>query len=276
MATSPGNGNKSHDMKKYGTLALVAGASEGIGAAFSRYLAESGIDILLVARKKEPLEKFASSLSAQYNINVTALCCDLSDEDSVNNLTIELSDKNIDTLVYNAALSFIGPFENDSEEHMNRIAFANMITPMRLIRILGEKMLKNGKGSIILMSSLAGFQGSGFLASYAATKAFNRVLAESLWYEWKARGVDVIACCAGATSTKNYLETNPGKSGFMAPRVTTPEEVVEECFKNLGKKPSFIAGTGNKMASFFMQRILPRKMAVRIMGDTTSKIYRIQ
>lgn len=262
--------------EKYGSLALVAGASEGIGAAFSRYLAESGIDLILIARNREPLEKFAASLSAQFNIKITTLGCDLSEEDSVKNITTALHGKNIDILVYNAALSFIGPFESDTQEHMDRIAVANMITPMRLVRILGGMMVKNGKGSIILMSSLAGFQGSGFLSSYAATKAFNRVLAESIWYEWKNKGVDVIACCAGATSTKNYLETNPGKSGFLAPRVTTPEEVVEECFKYLGKKPSFVAGRGNRIASFFMQRILPRKTAIRIMGDTSKKIYRIQ
>jgi short-subunit dehydrogenase len=125
------------------------------------------------------------------------------------------------------------------------------------------------------MASMAGFQGSGFLASYAATKAFNRVLAESLWYEWKNRGVDVIACCAGATSTENYLRTNPGKSGFFAPRVQTPDEVVEECLKRLGKKPSFVAGTGNRLASFVMQRLLPRKAAINIMGDNTRKIYRL-
>ena len=276
MATMPGSGKNRHIREKYGILALVAGASEGIGAAFSRYLAESGMDLILIARKEEPLEELAASLSAQYNINVTTLCCDLSEADSVKYLTTALHNKDINILVYNAALSFIGPFENDTEEHINRIAVANMITPMKLVRIFGEKMLKNGKGSIILMSSLAGFQGSGFLASYSATKAFTTVFAESIWYEWKDKGVDVIACCAGATSTKNYLETNPGKSGFLAPGVTTPEEVVEECFKHLGKKPSFIAGTGNKIASFFMQRILPRKMAIRIMGDTTRKIYRLQ
>jgi len=262
--------------QKYGHLALVAGASEGIGAAFSTYLASEGMDLILIARKKEPLEKFASSLAEQYHVNVTTLCFDLSEADSVNSITMALNDTNIDMLVYNAALSFIGPFENDTEEHMNRIACANIITPMKLAKIFGEKMLKNGKGAIILMSSLAGFQGSGFLASYAATKAFNRVFAESLWYEWKYRGVDVIACCAGATSTNNYLLTNPGKSGFFAPRVTTPEEVVEECFKHLGKRPSFIAGAGNRLAGFFMQKILSRKTAINIMGDTTRKIYRIQ
>jgi short-subunit dehydrogenase len=161
-------------------------------------------------------------------------------------------------------------------EHCNRIATVNMITPMNLVKIFGEEMVKRGRGAIILMSSMAGSQGSGFLSAYAASKAFNRVFAESLWYEWKEMGVDVIACCAGATSTKKYFATNPGKPSFFAPRVTTPEEVVEECFRHLGKRPSFIAGKGNKIASFLMQRIMPRKMAVNIMGNTTRNIYKIK
>lgn len=150
-----------------------------------------------------------------------------------------------------------------------------MITPMNMAQIFGEAMLTKGRGAIILMSSLAGFQGSGFLAAYAATKAFNRVLAESLWYEWKNRGVDVIACCAGATATPNFMKTNPEKADFFAPKVQSPQEVVKECFKKLGKQPSFITGTGNKIASFIMQKVLPRKMAINIMGDTTRKMYRL-
>jgi hypothetical protein len=88
--------------------------------------------------------------------------------------------------------------------------------------------------------------------------------------------VDIITCCAGATSTEKYLLTNPGKSGFFAPRVQTPHEVTEECLKHLGKVPSFISGRGNRVASFFMQRIMPRRMAINIMGNTTKKIYRIK
>jgi len=261
--------------EKYGQLAMVAGASEGIGAAYSNYLAAEGMDLILIARRREQLEQLASSLINKYHINVSTLNCDLSESGSAQYIKEFVRDKEINVLVYNAALSHIGPFEDDTVEHNIAIANCNMITPMTLVRVFGEEMLKKGKGALILMASLAGFQGSGYLASYAATKAFNRVLAESLWYEWKNRGVDVIACCAGATSTKNYLLTNPGNQGLFAPRVLSPEEVVEECFKRLGKKPSFVAGTGNKLASFVMQRLLPRKAAINIMGDTTRKIYRL-
>jgi len=117
--------------------------------------------------------------------------------------------------------------------------------------------------------------GSGYLSVYAATKAFNRILAESLWYEWKESGVDVIACCAGATATPGYKNTRPEKTGFFTPRVLEPKEVADECLKKLGKQPSYITGRGNRIASFIMQKILPRKMAISIMGDTTRKMYRL-
>ena len=261
--------------QKYGQLALVAGASEGIGAAFATYLAAAGLDLILVARRSEPLEKITGTLKEKYGIQVTCITCDLADANAVQQLQTALAGKTIDVLVYNAALSYIGPFEKDSIAHQNQIAQANMVTPMNLLHTCSEPMLKKGKGAIILMASLAGFQGSGFLATYAATKAFNRVLAESLWYEWKSRGVDVIACCAGATATPNFINTKPEKTSFFAPKVQSPEEVVEECFQQLGTNPSFVTGTGNKIASFIMQRLMPRKLAINIMGDTTRKMYRL-
>ena len=262
-------------MQKYGSLALVAGASEGIGAAFSEYLAASGMDLVLIARRKEPLDKLSAELIKKYGIRVNCLTMDLSDNGAAGKIKEELKDKEINLLVYNAALSYIGHFELSSLERHNKIAYTNMLTPMNMMHLFGEPMLKKGKGAVIMMASLAGFQGSGFLTVYAATKAFTRVLAESLWYEWKNNGVDVIACCAGATSTPNFIKTEPEKSGFFAPAIQTPGEVVKECMKNLGRKPSFITGTGNKLASFIMQKVLPRRVAINIMGDTTRKMYRL-
>ena len=260
---------------KYGKVALVAGASEGIGAAFASYLAAQGMDLVLIARRKDPLEKFADQLRNQFKVDVRCICCDLADAHAIQYLQEQLQDKEINLLVYNAALSHIGAFEEISVEANTRIAQANMITPMNLFQEFGEAMIKKGKGALIMMASLAGFQGSGFLSVYAATKAFDRVLAESLWYEWKNEGVDVIACCAGATSTPNFIKTNPEKKSFFAPKVQTSEAVVHECFQKLGKAPSFVSGTGNKFATFIMQKILPRKMAIKIMGDTTRKMYRL-
>ena len=150
-----------------------------------------------------------------------------------------------------------------------------MMTPLTMVRLYGEIMLAKGKGAIVLMTSLAGLQGSGYLSVYAATKAFNRILAESLWYEWKNSGVDIIACCAGATATPGYKNTHPEKTGLFTPRVLEPEEVANECLQKLGRQPFFITGRGNRIASFIMQKILLRKMAINTMGDTTRKMYRL-
>ena len=254
---------------------MVAGASEGIGAAFATFFAAEGMDLVLIARRLHPLQQLADLLENKYKVNVICISCDLSGENALHEIEEGLNGREISLLIYNAALSYIGPFIKNSAENHSMAVRVNMITPMKMVRLYGEKMLTLGKGGVVLMTSLAGFQGSGYLSVYAATKAFNRILAESLWYEWKNSGVDVIACCAGATATPGFKNTHPEKTGFFTPRVLNPEEVVNECFKKLGKRPSFITGRANRLASFIMQKILSRKMAINIMGDTTRRMYRL-
>jgi short-subunit dehydrogenase len=259
---------------KYGSTALIAGASEGIGAAFATLLAAEGMDLVLIARRLDPLQHLADLLRNKYKVDVKYIQCSLGSINASRQILEELKDREISLLVYNAALSHIGPFIKNTLENHSQAVQINMITPLNMIHLFGEKMLAKGKGAIILMTSLAGFQGSGYLSVYAATKAFIRVLGESLWYEWKNSGVDVIACCAGATATPGFKNTNPEKTSFFAPRVLAPEEVADECLKKLGKQPSYITGRGNRIASFLMQKILSRKMAINIMGDNTRKMYR--
>lgn len=259
--------------QKYGNTALVAGASEGMGAAYANYLAAEGMNLALIARRKELMEQLASKLRDQYKVEVECLNIDLSATDATEQIINAVQNKEINLLVYNAGLSYIGPFEKNSLEHHNQIARTNIITPLNLVYTFGEQMLKNGQGAIVLMASMAGFQGSGFLSTYASTKAFNQILGEGLWYEWKNRGVDVMACIAGATTTPNFLSTKPAKTGLISAPLQSPEEVVNDCFKYLGKRPSIVTGRSNRMASFFMTKILPRKMAINMMGDTTRKMY---
>ena len=261
--------------QKYGSTALVAGASEGIGAAFATRLAAEGMDLVLIARRIDPLHQLGNELKNRYKVGVMCIQCDLGDINASRQILEELNGREINFLVYNAALSYIGPFIKNTLEKQFQAVQVNMITPLNLVHLFGEKMLTKGEGAIILMTSLAGFQGSGYLSVYAATKAFIRVLGESLWYEWKNRGVDVIACCAGATETPGFKNSNPEKSDFFAPRIQAPEEVADECLKKLGKEPSYITGRGNRIASFIMQKILPRKIAINIMGVNTRKMYRL-
>lgn len=259
---------------RYGSVALVAGASEGLGAAYAYALALKGFELMLVARREQPLQKIAIEIREKYGVKVTCISCDLSEPDALEKILYLLGSTEINFLVYNAALPFIGPLLQLHLDDQVKMATTNMITPLKMIHHFGNKMVVSGKGGIVLMTSLAAFQGSPFIALYSATKAFALTLAEGLWFEWKSKGVDIIACCAGATATPNYINSNP-KFGLFRPQVQSPEDVVAECFKKIGKTPSLITGRGNRIASFFMQKIFSRKRAVSIMGTTTKKMYRI-
>ena len=202
-------------LEKYGNRALIAGASEGLGAAFAEAFAASKMDLILLARNEERLKAFAKKLQNDYGVNVRSIVLDLSQANAADLVMEELNGQEIDVLVYNAALSYISPFETQSQKQNDALARLNMLTPMHLVHSIAPSMLERGRGAIILMASMAGFQGSGFLATYAASKAFNRIFAESLWYEWKERGVDVMACCAGATQHPTLNEHNPRKRAFL-------------------------------------------------------------
>ena len=263
-------------LSKYGTTAMVAGASEGLGAAFSEALAQAGFNLVLVARRVEPLELLAAKLRHQYNTNVTIIACDLADADVVPKITETIGQLSIDFLVYNACVSYIGAFTaTDITTHL-KMAEVNMLSLLKFLHHFGGQMIERKKGGVVVMASMAGLQGSGYLSTYGATKAFDRILAEGLWYEWKPKGVDIIACCAGATATPNYLNTQPKKTSLFEPAAQKPEAVVAECLKRIGTTPSYVSGSSNRFASFLMQKIFSRKMSVTMMGNTTKAMYQIK
>lgn len=261
--------------ERYGLTALVAGASEGLGAAYAHSLAGRGLNLVLIARRKAPLETIATQITGKYGVKVLTVNCDLAAPDALQKITAAIGDTSINLLVYNAALSYIGPYLSTGLATHTNIASVNMFSPLALLHYFGGKMVERRRGGIIIMTSIAGFQGAGYLATYAATKAFNRVLAEGLWYEWRPQGVDVIACCAGATLTPNYINTKPGKASSLEPKPQLPGQVVEECLRRLGTTPVFISGRGNKLVSFLMQHIFSRKKAIETMGDGMRKMYGI-
>jgi len=251
--------------KRYGPYALVAGGSNGLGAAFAEALARRGLNLILMAREKERLEITAKKIRELYSVDVLTFAVDLADYEKVKNVIAGLN-VSIGLLIYNAAYAPIGLFENTSEEHLALAAAVNVRTPLLLSKLLSPPMIKNERGGIVLMSSLAGGQGSPKLAAYSATKAFNAILAEGLWKELRPHGVDVIGCCAGAILTPGYEKAEKTKT---APGTLKASEVVEQTLKALGKGPIVIPGFVNKLARFFLTRIVSRKTAIDIMLKNT-------
>lgn len=251
--------------EKYGPYALVAGGSDGLGFAFAESLAQRGLNLVLIARQKERLESAAEKLKAIHKVDVISLATDMADFENVKKL-IEALKVSIGLLVYNAAYAPIGLFENTEEERLALAAAVNVKAPLLLSKLLSTKMIEQKRGGIVLMSSLAGTQGSPNLATYAATKSFNAILAEGLWKELKPHNVDVIACCAGAILTPGYQQAEKVKK---APGTLTAKKVAEKALKALGKGPIIVPGAVNKIGRFLLMRLLRRKTAIKIMSKNT-------
>jgi short-subunit dehydrogenase len=254
---------------RYGPWALVAGASAGLGEAFARQLAARGLHLLLLARRAEPLGRLAAELRAAHGVEVRTAPADLGSPDLAEVVARLAGASEVGLLVYNAAASAIGPFlENPLAEHL-RVLDVNCRAPLELCHRLGGPMAARGHGGLLLMASLAGGQGNPWLASYAASKAFDIVLAEGLWAELRARGVDVLACRAGATRTAGFLASRPlGRVPLME-----PEAVAARALEALGRGPTVVAGALNQVAAFLFTRLLPRRLSIRLMGSATRRLY---
>ena len=256
----------------YGPWAVVAGASAGLGAEFATQLAAKGLNLVLIARRKELLDELGAKLTQEYAIEVRPIELDLAREDVGPVVEVATSDIDVGLLVYNAAISMIGPYLQTSlQDHLDELAI-NCRAPLTLSYILGQKMVKRRRGGIVLMSSLSSSQGSALITNYTATKAYNRLLAEGLWEELRTQGVDVIACSPSAVSTPNYMASAP-RSGRISASTMTPRAVVSETLAALGKQPIIIPGWSNRLANVFMQRVLPHKTAIKLMGRVMRSVY---
>jgi short-subunit dehydrogenase len=256
-------------LDRYGPWALVAGASEGIGAAFATALAEAGFSLVLIARRREPLAALGAELGARFGHAVESVALDLGAADLETQLLAIARDKDIGLIVYNAALSIVAPFLETSLADKQRILDVNARGPLVAAHVFGERMAARGGGGIILLSSLTAFWGSAWVATYGATKAFNLSLGEALALEFGERGIDVLVSCAGATRTPGFVQALTGRK---APRAMSPEAVAKETLAALRTRGAFVPGAFNRFAQQLLSRLLPRRSAVRIMASHTKRL----
>ena len=258
---------------RYGPWALVAGGSLGMGAEYSRQLAARGLNVVLVAESGDPLESLARSLADEHGVQTIAVVVDLASPTALQALEERTRDLEIGLLVYNAAASTVGRFLDVPLEKKLAMIDVNCRGPVVLADHFGRRMAARKRGGIIVVASLAGFQGQAMVGTYAATKAFDLVLGEVLWEELRDHGVDVLAFCPGATRTPAFLATKPRMAGALSAPLMEPAETVAEALVALGKAPTHIAGRSNRLAAFVLHRLLPRRAQVRLMSRATRAMY---
>ncbi len=256
---------------RYGPWALVAGGSEGLGAAFAHEIARQGLNLLLVARRPVPLEETAGRVRSAHGVEVRTVAVDLGSAAGLAEVLRQATSVDLGLLVCNAASSHEGPFFKADAARYRHVIDVNCYGAVALIQALAPAMIARGRGGIIVMSSMAAFQGSPYVTVYSATKSFLLSLAEGLAVELKPKGVDVLACCPAVVRTPNYLASRPADAK-PTPVDIEPELAAKEALRALGRKRVLIPGTKVRMAHAMM-RLMPRGAAVAMMAVSTRAMY---
>lgn len=229
------------DLAKYGPWAVIAGGSEGVGAEFARQLAESGFNLVLIARKPGPLEETAQRCRA-LGSEVRTISVDLLDPESVTQIAGITADLDVGLLIYNAGASTCNELFLDADlDEFQKVTDLNVTRMLEMVQHYGRSMVDRGRGGIMIVGSLSGYMGAWRHSIYAGAKAFSRMFAESLWLELRERNVDVLELVLGVTRTPAMERVG---LNFDAPgiRVGEPAEVAAEGLAHLADGPVWVAG----------------------------------
>ena len=246
---------------RFGPVALVTGASDGIGRAFAEALAAQGFDLILAARREQELLLLADRLSQSHNIKARVLAVDLSTPEGISRLLVETEQEPVGLLVAAAGFGSIGPFIEQSIQSEANMVALNCSAVVELSHAFGNRMAAARKGGIILFGSLLGFQGAPGSATYAATKSFVQSFAEALAAELRPLGVSVLSIAPGPIATGFGA-----RAGMHMSMSQGPEVVAHSALKVLGNRTTLRPGWLSKFLGWSLA-LLPRWCRVMMMGQ---------
>jgi short-subunit dehydrogenase len=248
--------------------ALVTGASSGFGVQFATLLAQRKANLVLVARRTEPMEALAKELRDRYAVQVVVEGMDLSRSRAPADLKSRLDARGIpvDVLVNNAGYGLYGAFVDQPLSKVTAMLQLNMITVTELTHIFARDMVQRRNGHILLTASLLGYQAVPGFAAYAATKAYVLLLSEALHQELRPHGVVVTAVCPG-TSPTSFVEVAGQKVSPLLKMMTVKPQAVAKAGVEamVHRRATVVPGFLNK-ATVFFDRLMPRPMQRLIVG----------
>ncbi|MFF3378046.1 SDR family NAD(P)-dependent oxidoreductase [Streptomyces sp. NPDC002680] len=244
----------------YGPWGIVAGGSDGVGVAFAHGMAARGINVVLVARRVPVLESAAAEIRARHGVEVRTVALDLGAPDALAELAKATADLEIGLFVYNAGADVrsVAFLDRDLDTHLSLVQ-RNCAAVLEAAHRFGAPMVARGHGGLVLVTSGAAWAGGATLATYGATKAFDLILAESLWAEWRGNGVDVLGLVLGRTDTPSHrrlleaesaegaegAESAEGTNGQVYEGLADPTDIAEEALTHLADGPTWIHGSEN-------------------------------
>jgi len=244
---------------KYGSWALVTGASSGIGRELTLRLAEAGLNVVLSARRKDVLQELADDITTAYKVKTHVVVADMSKHEGVEHLIEASKHLDIGLLVANAGVGTSGLFFESTLDDEIDLLRINCEAVLMLTHFYSKEFANRGGGGIILMSSIVGFQGTPYAANYAASKAYVQSLAEALNVELKALNIDVLAAAPGPVNS-NFASN----AGMVMDKALEPSDVAVPIVKALGKKSTVFPAMFTKILVAGL-RTVPRWGKIRIM-----------
>jgi short-subunit dehydrogenase len=257
--------------EQYGPWALIAGGSEGVGESFAHRLAAQGINLVLVARKPEPLEALAERVRKGSGVQVRTLAQDLTAPDMLDRVKAVTADIDVGLLIYNAgAVTRFSPYLDASLDEQMRMVRLGVTAPTELTHHFGTGMRARRRGGIILIGSMAGYAGAPDEIVYSAGKAYSRMLAEGLWHELKPYNVHVLGLILGLTRTPSMDRLGLKMSNPDFPP-DEPDAVAEEGLARLATGP--ICNVNGKDEAARYLSTIPRAEAVEFMAKGAKDLH---
>lgn len=255
-------------------VALITGASGGLGAEFAKLFANDGYNLILVARNAEKLEKIKRETEKDYNVCVEVFTCDLAQANAAEEIFEFCGDKNAEivALVNNAGFGDFGEFYRADLKKLTEMVQVNDMTLMRLTRLFLPQMTERKSGKILNVASVASFAPGPLMSVYYASKAFVLSFSEALSVELKPYGVSVTALCPGPTKTGFENAASLQKSGlFKNLKNADAAKTAAFGYKKMKKgKVVAVHGAGNRFLVRLMKfapRSLVRKYVYKIQKE---------
>jgi len=229
-----------------GKLAIVTGASSGIGRELAKLCAKDGYDLIVVA--DEPAIFPAAEAFQSHNVAVEAVEADLATEEGVDQLIAAIGDRPIDLLFLNAGRGLGRGFVDQDWAQVRRVIDTNVTGTVYLARLLGERMVRRGRGRILFTGSIAGFMPGTFQAVYNGTKAFIDSFAVALRHELRDSGVSVTVLMPGATQTRFFERADMMDTKVGTDEKDNPADVAKDGYDAMmAGEQRVISGWKNKL-----------------------------
>lgn len=255
------------------SIALITGASSGLGAEFAVQLAAREHDVVLVARSGDRLAALAERLIRDYGVRADVLVQDLAQPDAARRVSEQLAARGlrVDLLVNNAGFGTCGRFEEIPGDRDHDQLMVNVVALVDLTHELLLGMLERGRGSVINVASNAAFQPAPYFAVYGAAKSFVLNFGLALRQEYRRRGIRVLTLCPGPVETA-FFDTIGTRRAAVTGAMTTPERVVRAALRALDRDRGYVApGLGNAVTAHLTPR-RPRALVATIAERITRKV----